>query len=50
VPLGRGSADFPELLAMLEERGYRGYLTIQREGAEDPLFEIGQAVKYLRSL
>jgi len=50
VPLGRGSADFPEFLAMLEERGYRGYLTIQREGAEDPLFEVGQAVKYLRSL
>lgn len=50
VPLGRGSADFPELLAMLEERGYRGYLTVQREGADDPVFEIGEAVKFLRSL
>lgn len=50
VPLGRGSVDFPELLAMLEEKGYRGYVTIQREGADDPVFEVGQAVQYLRSL
>lgn len=50
VPLGRGSADFPELLGMLEEREYRGDITIVREQADDPAFEIGQAVKFLRSL
>ena len=50
VPLGRGSADYPALLGALEERNYRGYFTIQRTGAEDPVFESGQAVNYLRSL
>jgi sugar phosphate isomerase/epimerase len=50
VPLGRGSVDYPALLGSLEERGYRGYFTIQRETAENPEFEIGQAVEYLRSL
>ncbi|REJ69612.1 MAG: sugar phosphate isomerase/epimerase [Planctomycetota bacterium] len=50
VPLGRGSADFPAILAALEERDYRGYLVIERQGGENPRFEIAQAVKYLRSL
>lgn len=50
VPLGRGSADFPALLGALEERTYRGYFTIAREDAENPEFEIGEAVKYLQSL
>jgi sugar phosphate isomerase/epimerase len=50
VPLGRGSADFPTLLGVLEERGYRGCFTIERSDGEDPVFEIGQAVKFLRSL
>jgi len=50
VPLGRGSADFPQLLGILEERQYHGYLTIARENSQNPVFEIGQAVQYLRSL
>jgi sugar phosphate isomerase/epimerase len=50
VPLGRGSAEFPEILGALEEYGYRGYFTIEREKSDDPVFEIGQAVKYLRNL
>jgi sugar phosphate isomerase/epimerase len=50
VPLGRGSADFPALLGALEEHHYRGYFTIARQGAENPEFEIGEAVKYLQSL
>jgi sugar phosphate isomerase/epimerase len=48
--LGRGVADFPNLLGKLEEHNYRGYLTIQRRSADDPLVEIGAAVEYLRSL
>ncbi len=47
---GRGMADFPSLLGKLEERNYRGYLTIARHAANDPLVEIGAAVEYLRSL
>jgi sugar phosphate isomerase/epimerase len=50
VPLGRGSADFPSLLGVLEERGYRGYFTIERSGGNNPAGEIGQAVQFLRSL
>jgi sugar phosphate isomerase/epimerase len=50
VPLGRGSVDFPEILSVLEEQQYRGYFTIERDNAQDPEFEIGQAVKYLRAI
>lgn len=50
VPLGRGAADFPALCGALEEHGYRGYWTVARERAEDPLGEVGQAVQYLSSL
>ncbi|MEK6249266.1 MAG: sugar phosphate isomerase/epimerase, partial [Planctomycetales bacterium] len=50
VALGRGSADFPELLGTLEQHDFRGYLAIERGESEDPVFEIGQAVKYLQSL
>jgi sugar phosphate isomerase/epimerase len=50
VPLGRGNAEFPELLAILEEHRYRGYITIERRESADPVFEISQAVQYLRNL
>ena len=50
VPLGRGSVDFPEILGVLEEYGYQGYLTIQRDRAENPILEVNQAVSYLRNL
>ena len=48
--LGRGAADFPELVAMLEEFQYDGFYTIQRRLAEDPRREIEQSVNYLKSL
>jgi sugar phosphate isomerase/epimerase len=50
VPLGRGSVDYAEILGLLEEQQYRGYLTIERRHSDNPVFEIEQAVKYLRSL
>jgi sugar phosphate isomerase/epimerase len=50
VALGRGSVDFPELLSVLEEQPYNGYFTIERENANDPIFEIGEAVKYLKAI
>ncbi len=50
VELGRGTADFPELLGMLEEFGYRDWLTIERRNSRQPAEEIGNAVKFLRSL
>ena len=48
VPLGRGSVDFPTVLAVLEQCNYRGYLTIERENSSDPVGEVGAAVSYLR--
>ena len=50
VPLGQGTADFPELMGMLEERTYRGYFTVQREQARDAEVEICQAVQYLKNI
>jgi sugar phosphate isomerase/epimerase len=50
VALGRGTADYPTLLGALEEHSYRGYFTIERPGAVDPVYEIGAAVNYLKSL
>ncbi|TWU00515.1 Xylose isomerase-like TIM barrel [Botrimarina colliarenosi] len=50
VQLGRGEADFPALLAVLEEHGYRGPITIERNDTKDPVGEIGDAMAYLRSL
>lgn len=50
VPLGRGSADFPNLLGLLEEHQYRGYLTVQRDQADDPVLEVGNAIEFLKNI
>jgi sugar phosphate isomerase/epimerase len=50
VPVGRGMADWPALLGLLEEQDYRGDFTIERSDADDPVHELESAVKYLRSL
>ncbi len=50
VEIGRGSADFPALLATLEERQYRGCLSIERTQTSEPLLEIARAVRFLQAL
>ena len=50
VELGRGSAEFPELLGGLEEFGYRGWLTIERRASRQPVEDMANAVQFLRSL
>lgn len=50
VPLGRGSADFPEIAGRLEEYGYRGYFTIARDNSTNPVGEVESAVKFLKNL
>lgn len=47
VPLGEGSVDYPAYLRALDEIGYKGYLTIEREVGEDPAGDIAAAVKFL---
>ncbi len=50
VEIGRGAADLPALLGQLEEFNYRGWVTIERQNAVDPMGEIGDSVSFLRSL
>lgn len=50
VELGRGAADFPELLGRLTEFDYRGWVTIERGESVNPLEEIANAVEYLRAI
>lgn len=48
VPLGEGSVDFPAYLKALEEIGYDGFLTIEREVGDDPERDIIKAVEFLK--
>ncbi len=50
VALGQGSADLPAVLAALDEHGYRGYLTVGQDSAQDRTEEIAAAIKFLRGL
>ncbi|MEC9093123.1 MAG: sugar phosphate isomerase/epimerase family protein, partial [Planctomycetota bacterium] len=50
VPLGRGSADFPHLLGVLEEHHYRGFFTIQRDHASEPVFEVGHSIEFMKNI
>jgi sugar phosphate isomerase/epimerase len=50
VALGQGSAEFPELLAALEEHQYRGYITVARHDTSAPVADIKQALAYLRNI
>lgn len=50
LPLGRGSVDFDAYLRALEEVGYRGFLTIEREVGEDPEADIHTAKRYLEEV
>ena len=48
VPLGRGMVNFPVYLKALEDIGYRGFLTIEREVGADPAADIKLAADFLR--
>lgn len=50
VPLGQGSAEWPELLGLLEEQQYRGYFTVAGREGDDPVAGIRQATEFLRNL
>ncbi len=50
VPLGTGSVDFPAYIKALDEIGYTGFLTIEREVGEDPEKDIRTAYNFLKSL
>jgi sugar phosphate isomerase/epimerase len=48
--LGEGVADYPGLLGMLEEHDYSGSLVVDAVGAENPVFEMQQAIAYFKQL
>ncbi len=48
VPLGEGSVNWPNYLAALEEIGYDGFLTIEREVGDKPEIDIRAAVEFLK--
>lgn len=50
VPLGEGSVDFPNYLKALEEIGYKGFLTIEREVGDQPEVDIKRAVEFLKGI
>lgn len=47
VPLGEGGVNFKTYLKALEEVGYRGFLTIEREAGHDPAADILTAKNHL---
>ncbi len=49
VPLGEGSVDWTKYLAALDDIGYKGFLTIEREVGDDPERDIRKAVEFLKS-
>lgn len=50
VPLGTGKVDFPKYLAALEDIGYKGFLTIEREVGANPAQDIADAVTFLNKI
>ena len=49
VPLGQGSVPFVQYLAALDDIGFRGFLTIEREVGDDPVSDIALAAEFLKS-
>ena len=50
VPLGEGSVDWNKYLAALEDIGFKGFLTIEREVGDNPEKDIRGAVEFLKNL
>lgn len=48
TPLGEGKVDFKEYLKALDDIGFKGYLTIEREAGENPYADIELAVNFLK--
>ena len=50
VPLGEGSVKWVDYLNALEDIGYKGFLTIEREVGDNPEKDIRAAVEFLKNL
>jgi sugar phosphate isomerase/epimerase len=50
VPLGTGGVHFPTYLQALDEIGYKGFLTIERECGDNPRADIQTAIDHLTGI
>jgi len=50
VPLGHGDIEWMRYLGVLEEIGYRGWLTVERESGDNRLGDIAAGIQFLRRL
>lgn len=48
VPLGEGNVDFDAYFQALQDIGYQGYLTIEREVGDNPEADIRKAIEFIR--
>lgn len=48
VPLGEGDVPWEEYLSAMDEAGYSGFYTIEREVGENPEADVRKAVEFLR--
>lgn len=48
MPLGEGRVDWDNYLRALQDIGYNGYLTIEREVGDNPEADIAKAVEFLK--
>lgn len=49
LPLGEGKVDFPNYFAALQEIGFTGYLTIEREVGTNPVHDIRKAINFIQA-
>jgi sugar phosphate isomerase/epimerase len=50
VEVGRGSAEFPEILGVLQEQNYKGWFIVDRPPSPVAELEVSNAISFLRSL
>ncbi|KPJ58941.1 MAG: hypothetical protein AMS15_07380 [Planctomycetes bacterium DG_23] len=48
VPVGQGEVNFPEYINALDEVGFSGFYSIERESGEDRVGDVRRAVEFLR--
>jgi sugar phosphate isomerase/epimerase len=50
VPVGRGEVSWDEILALLQETGYRGWLTVDRTAGDDRAGDAARAIQFIQSV
>ncbi|RKX93049.1 MAG: sugar phosphate isomerase/epimerase [Spirochaetes bacterium] len=50
LPLGRGDVNFPEYLKTLDDIGYTGYLTIEREAGDRRKKDVVEGISFLEKI